>query len=196
MKEETINCTVFNWGPLLTWMTVTDDFVNGMLIRANELTLDYRDNLAGHLKNEKKFEKKSDLEYFMDNISRYLDVYFDHAWPRHFHKSKPRPTDVQLLSLWVNYMRPGEWNPPHVHSDDLSFVLYLDVPESILQEGDGMINTDTGAPGGIRFIHGSDGLKDTVTTIPHTPRTKDLFISGECSGNAWKITGNHQNMSL
>jgi hypothetical protein len=170
-----INYKVYEWGPLLVKTEINDEFRLGLLERSKHLNVDFRKSLAGHIDKEKLVTKPEDLDYFMKNIQQYLDIYFDEAWPNFFHKNK-KPEEVKLLSLWVNFMRPGECNPPHIHGDDLSFVLYLDVPEMIAEENRNVINNDVGTLGGIRFMYGSDGLKDTLTHATEQPATGDLFI--------------------
>jgi len=169
------NYKVYKWGPLLVKTKVKDDFRLGLLERSKHLDVDFRKRLAGHIDNEKLFTKQEDLDYFMYNIQQYLEIYFNEAWPNFFNKYK-KPKEVKLLSLWVNFMRPGECNPPHIHGDDLSFVLYLDVPETIAEESKHVINNDIGTPGGIRFMYGADGLKDTLSYATEQPVTGDLFL--------------------
>ena len=59
------------------------------------------------------------------------------------------------MGLWINYQQMNEYNPPHNHRGDLSFVIYLQVPEEIANEyretkhehnnpGPGMICFDLG----------------------------------------------------
>ena len=31
--------------------------------------------------------------------------------------------------FWINYSNQGNYNPPHTHSKDLSFVIYLKLPD-------------------------------------------------------------------
>ena len=45
------------------------------------------------------------------------------------------PGGLNIDSAWVNYMKKGESNPMHIHLPcDLSSVLYLDVPDELLEE--------------------------------------------------------------
>ena len=38
---------------------------------------------------------------------------------------------LTLTRLWINFQKINDFNPIHSHSGDLSFVIYLKVPESI-----------------------------------------------------------------
>jgi len=49
------------------------------------------------------------------------------AWA---YKAKP----TKLNDLWVNYQAVGEFNPPHSHGGDLSFVIFHEIPYLIEHE--------------------------------------------------------------
>ena len=45
------------------------------------------------------------------------------------------PERIVTDKAWVNFMRPGEFNPPHIHTDcDLSSVLFIKVSKKIKEE--------------------------------------------------------------
>ena len=79
-----------------------------------------------------------------------------------------------LTALWINYMKANEFNPPHNHGADLSFVLYPDVPEEITQENKDFKGTMRG-PGGISWIYGQ-GNRQCISVVHRMPVTRDLFI--------------------
>jgi hypothetical protein len=76
--------------------------------------------------------------------------------------------------MWINYQRKNEFNPPHDHADDLSFVIYLKVPEEIKKEFKEYKGRSSG-PGGISFIYG-EGNRQAITYQSHFPEEGDLFI--------------------
>ena len=76
--------------------------------------------LAGIIKEEYAYE---DRAKYVDEIAQFLGVY-DLAyqkWKNEEYKHKP---EYLLKSLWVNYMKKSEYNPPHDHADYLSFVIF------------------------------------------------------------------------
>ena len=79
-----------------------------------------------------------------------------------------------LTSLWINYMKADEFNPPHDHGADLSFVLYPDVPKEITQENKDFTGTMRG-PGGISWVYGQ-GNRQCISVVHRMPATRDLFI--------------------
>ena len=57
-------------------------------------------------------------------------------------------------------MKCGEFNPIHFHGDDISFVIYVSLPDEILKEKNEFTDRGTG-PGWISFYYGehSDSYK-------------------------------------
>jgi hypothetical protein len=71
-------------------------------------------------------------------------------------------------------MKNGEFNPEHIHDSDLSFVIYLQVPELLKQEREQYIGR-SGGPGSIEFLYGED-LNFFLTSHTFFPENKDIFI--------------------
>jgi len=42
--------------------------------------------------------------------------------------------ELSLHSVWVNFQKRHEFNPPHTHSGDFSFIIWIDVPYHIEEE--------------------------------------------------------------
>ena len=81
---------------------------------------------------------------------------------------------IELISSWVNYMTKFESNPLHTHDDDLSFVIFTEVPEILKQEvKDAVGNT---RPGAINFIHTLGMEKYNVNQHTFMPEVGDFFI--------------------
>jgi hypothetical protein len=87
---------------------------------------------------------------------------------------KPSNNKYLIKALWVNFQKQHEFNPPHDHSDELSFVAYLKIPKEIKEEYDNYKGKSSG-PGGISFIYG-EGNRQAITYQAHFPEEKDLFI--------------------
>jgi len=60
-------------------------------------------------------------------MSNYIDTCIEHG------TCKPGPHNLDILSCWMNDMKPGEYNPIHTHNDNIGYAanLYLKVPEFI-----------------------------------------------------------------
>ena len=82
----------------------------------------YQDKLAGIIKKEYELKDYTKIQPFISDIVRI----YDHIWDKWRNVDKPSSNQYLINALmgqlsWDN----GEFNPPHDHSDDLSFVAYL-----------------------------------------------------------------------
>ena len=87
---------------------------------------------------------------------------------------------VNIPSLWINYQRGFEYIPPHNHDGDLSFIIYLQVPDEIKKENEELrrIQNTIGLqsfPGHISFDYGVQ-LPFSKNCFRHFPVVGDLFI--------------------
>ena len=105
-------------------------------------------------------------------LKKYLTAYAS-GWTqwRGYGTMKPNFT---LHSLWINYMKANEFNPPHFHNMDLSFVLYAQVPDEIIKENKNFKGTMSG-PGGICWVYGEGG-RQYIRVVQLMPKTGNLFI--------------------
>ena len=73
-------------------------------------------------------------------------------------------------------MKSGEFNPPHIHTCDLSFVFFLDMPEQIKLERAQFEGTSSG-PGDIVFVYGEYNRPTWTRNYNiHYPTAGDLII--------------------
>ena len=130
---------------------------------SRKLKLDYRSRLAGILKEEYAYRER---EMFVKEISTCLGIYDKgyQKWRNEEYKQKP---EYLLNALWINYMKKNEFNPPHDHSDALSFVIFLKVPEEIIEEQKNY-KGNSGGPGSLGFIYG-EGNRQAITYQSITP---------------------------
>ena len=132
---------------------------------------DYRNNLAGHLDNEKALDKNKVFKLLIPYLNSYLQGYYD------FRKTT-LATGFELATAWINRQKKNEFNPPHTHDGDLSFVIYTEIPEGLREEcltsaanspGPGCITFDFNMPGS--HMH-----KLFLQTHSHLPSVGDMFI--------------------
>lgn len=84
-----------------------------------------------------------------------------------------------LESIWVNFMRPGDFQPLHFHTGDLSFVWYIDVPQSIYKLNHEYKRKDSpeGSPYGEIHFHWPElDHSHHLVVKSLTPKTGDLLI--------------------
>jgi len=172
-KGTEVKYQVLQWGPCIVHLKISEEFQQKLLKGAEEsrkLKKDFRSNLAGIIKEEYAYENRKD---YVDEIAQFLTVY-DLAyqkWKSEEYKVKP---EYILNSLWVNFMKKNEYNPPHDHSDFLSFVIFLKVPEEITREQEKFIGNSAG-PGSLTFLYG-EGNRQAITYQSVKPQERDIFI--------------------
>ena len=173
MNDDKVTYNVLNWGPCVVQVKVSDDFKNKLLSGAEfarAKKLDYTDKLAGIIKEEYAYEKKED---YLPEVAQCLGIY-DVAFQRWKSDPYEKKPEYMLTALWVNYMKQHEYNPPHDHSDQLSFVIFLKVPEEIKKEQK-EYKGKSGGPGSLSFLYG-EGNRQAITYQSVHPNEGDMFI--------------------
>ena len=168
-----IDYQILTWGPCVLKLKITDEFFE-LLKKESEASvkeeLSYTHRLAGIIQKEYKLRDLKIIQPFMKDL---VNIY-DQVWDKWRNSDKPSKNKYLIKAMWVNYQRQHEFNPPHDHSDDLSFVIYLKIPEEIKKEYNNYKGKSSG-PGGISFIYG-EGNRQAITYQAHFPEEKDLFI--------------------
>ena len=127
-----IKYNFYHWGPFLFHSTMEPELCKlmldeGLKVRGKSDKL-HIDKLAGHLSEEYKL----DAGTLGPKLAVYLEAYSIgyNQW-RGGGGMQPKAT---LLGIWINYMKAGDFNPPHSHGADLSFVAFPDVPKELAEE--------------------------------------------------------------
>ena len=162
-----------NWGPYVLELRVDDDLIKTLLDEGNESrknNLDYRNELAGQIEEEYYYK---DYEWFVSAFSSYVETYLDGLGE---YTRTNNNGSWTLENLWINYQKANEYNPPHKHTGDLSFVIYLQVPDEIERENDLRAHEHKNeGPGMILFDYGKE-MPLSINRIAHMPREGDAFI--------------------
>ena len=172
-KPIEVKYQVLQWGPCIVHLKISEEFQQKLLKGAKEArkeNKDFRDNLAGIIKEEYAYENRAD---YVDEISQFLTVY-DEAYQKFKNEKYKVKPEYILNALWVNFMKKNEYNPPHDHSDYLSFVIFLKVPEEITKEQETFVGNSAG-PGSLSFLYG-DGNRQSITYQSVKPQDRDIFI--------------------
>jgi len=164
----TINFKFYYFGPFLYSTKLTEEEVNIILdICDKQKGKDCREKLAGHLKEEFILPN--------DKIMEVLQPYFNSYCKALFETRGQTINKLTMTAAWVNYMKAGEFNPPHTHlgiKNSLSCVLYLNIPKNMTKEK--YIGTSY-PPGSISFLYG-ENLKNNITEVTSIPEVGDFYI--------------------
>ena len=111
----------------------------------------YNENLIGLLSNEYHYPEAADilLPTLQQAAQRYYEEYNDGT--AHTEYIGPHK------DVWINFQKKNEYNPPHNHQGDLSFVIWVDIPFDREQELAHFkrLNTraaERNAPGSFNFL--------------------------------------------
>jgi hypothetical protein len=167
-----INYNFFHWGPFLYKTKIQDKELQKIkLLCKKDKRKDHRKNLAGLIRHEYKIDK----EKLFLIISPYIESY---AKASYEHYGLTFGKKLSLESCWVNFMTKYESNPLHSHTDDLSFVIFVKIPETLKKEMKQSINStgDMGAPGVLNFIYSLTKNTHEISSHSFIPNECDFFI--------------------
>ena len=157
------------FGPLLYHAKLDEKTLNEIKnLCSKDKQKDFRINLAGHL----------DHEYVINSIKleSVLNPVFENFYNVHKKFYNKDAESQYVRDAWVNYMKKGDFNPLHEHSDcDWSGVIYLQIPDELMQEQRSWIGRDTG-PGGILFQQKIDSTPSFINSVSFYPVAGDIFI--------------------
>ena len=172
------------WGPLVLKLKIEQGFINKLLEEGNkskEKQLDASDMLAGVITGQFFYEHGYEqwflpnfnnqiLSQYESNLSEYQPITYTNKGQLKY------PFNIVQSSLWINYQKSKEYNPPHKHDGDLSFVIYLQVPDDMLDEDiKDQKNIKQKRPGRINFFTDSD-RPFSISNYSALPEVGDVYI--------------------
>ncbi len=182
-KTEPIKYWFPYWGPFVIISQIEDEFVDLLLKKGKQSKKKSQSAtsvLAGQIKNE--YNYKNFASWFLPKFNPYFNAYCEGVTqykpeaPFDWFLDNKSPENCWVPHLWINYQKAKEYNPPHAHSADISFVIYLQVPDEIKEEREKMrgIHNHPG-PGMIVFDYGED-LKFSSFRWSHMPSAGELIM--------------------
>ena len=167
---EKIQFGVLQWGPCIVRFKIPINVQLLLLEEGKASKEDASPTLAGVLDKEVYFRDKDKFkDFFEQSFSLYNYAYGN--WKKDAAK---KPSKYYLSSLWCNFQKPNDFNPPHSHGGALSFVIFLQIPEKLKKEHEAFKGLSAG-PGGITFLHG-DANQYTISNHSFFPEERDMFI--------------------
>ena len=173
-----IHYTPVPFGPFVAHLRVPEDVLTFLKDEGKKLEEEHliRTKLAGHLEKEHRYPDDARMKFvemtapiFQGYRNSHLEYFGLHRRIKEEgHDIKDFEPQLYLETLWINYMREGEYNPPHIHSGHLSFVIYLDIP---------------------------DMKEELEAHIANSPPPGSIQFTNELTGNehTWKVTQHHLN---
>ena len=128
--SEIVKHNYYQFGPYLAeFRNIDKAFCDKLLKLGQQSKIPHNQHLAGKIKKERLLPNE---EWITKGFSPYVHSYMTgyNVWSKH----TQHPAWF-LKSCWINFQKQFEFNPPHIHTNcDLSFVLWLKVPQIILKE--------------------------------------------------------------
>lgn len=176
-----INKESITWGPLMQRMKLDSSIIDFLWEGANNVrgveVFNAEHLLAAGMHDEWSFNPAA-LVDFSELIKPYVRSYCEDLSK---HISRPVPYNFHLHALWVNFQKCGDYNPLHDHSGDLSFVIYLQIPEELKTEKEVLgYKGQSPTPGSITFVHGDTRPPFYEARKFYLPEVGDMFIFPSC----------------
>ena len=161
------------FGPYVMRTKVPEDIRKRLLTDGKKQLKSYHTRLAGHLDSQLKYNDET-TNWFYQQSSPIWQAYREgwSNWTGHPNEG----IELNAHDLWVNFMKPGDFNPVHTHGGDYSFVIFLDVPKKLLDEQDAFEGTSS-KPGSLMFEFTQQAKpKWAITGQAFNPKTGDMVI--------------------
>ena len=170
---EKVDYSHMNWGPYVMKTKVPDYIIKKLKTEGKKAKESYNHALAGHLDNQYLYPTKVQ-KWFYSEIQPIIQAYRNGHCK--FHGVDELNVELQADDLWVNYMKPGDFNPVHTHGGDYTFVLFLDVPKQLQKEQEDFKGTSA-KPGSLLFEYTQQARPKWATTgTTVSPQTGDFFM--------------------
>tara|TARA_Y100000817_G_scaffold292159_1_gene264183 strand:+ start:540 stop:1163 length:624 start_codon:yes stop_codon:yes gene_type:complete len=161
---------------------------------------DARKGLAGNISKSNFMSDKDDW-FFKNSLEGWSNTMFFKDWsnyyPVHVSKITPAPK-FKLNGFWVNYQKQYEFNPPHTHSSEYSFVVFMKIPTHWKEQHElpMCVNSRTPCAGDFSFLF-SDTMHHGVVkshTIKLSPEYegKMLFFPSDLTHQVYPFYGTEE----
>ena len=168
-----IQYTNIPFGPYVMVTTIPEDMRLRLLKDGKKDLRSYHKRLAGHLHTQLKYNQNT-TEWFYKESAPIWQAYRE-GWSN-WSGQKNEGCELNAHDLWVNFMKPGDFNPVHTHGGDYSFVIFLDIPKKLTEEQEAFEGTSA-KPGSLMFEFTQQAKpKWAFTGHAHNPTTGQMII--------------------
>ena len=102
-----------------------------LINEAREKPEDMKPELAGNISSSIRLDSKSDIieDFVGEVIPAYMRKHLE-EYGTPYRLAMKEDEGFNLESLWVNFQKQNEFNPPHDHAGVYSFVIWMQIPTS------------------------------------------------------------------
>ena len=164
---------VLNFGPFLMKTKLPKYIQKKLLVEGKKELKLHNNNLAGHLKDQYVYKKET-MMWFYEETRTIWDTYRNGHCD--FHNIKQSNLELNAHDLWINFMKPGDFNPSHVHFGDFSFVIFLEIPKDLKKEQEEYEGVGS-LPGSLNFEFTQAARPKWATTaVEVQPEIGNMYI--------------------
>ena len=135
--SKTLHDKMWVFGRMVLKYTIEQDLIDDInkkyedALKETDLLTSYGPHLAGRLDSELNILPIIQSSKIFKKITQCMSDYIDKS--AECGLCPPGPHNLDILSVWVNDMKQGEYNPVHTHHKNVGYSsnLYLKVPEFI-----------------------------------------------------------------
>ena len=181
---------LYPFSPPIFQTEVDENFTNTLLEEGRKLNIkedDWNNKLAGNLIYGRSYKYKQDMtdkaeayikvyveRFFNGLIQRFgVDSNVDTLLRKTDDREQNRQGKLKLDTIWVNFSKKHDFNPPHSHSGILSFVIFLKVPKEIFKV---QADSNSKQAGKIVFTFGDQISKIQGSEYPIAPYKNLMLI--------------------
>jgi predicted 2-oxoglutarate/Fe(II)-dependent dioxygenase YbiX len=122
---------IYPFGPGI-YVTTVPDKILSILKTASETAASKDKKINWKLVGEIKGEYDLEFDEYQANEYQNFLVEKLRNYQRNLQDGTFQDIDSAAIEQpWVNFTHPGEFNPMHIHTSDLSYIIYLDIPEPV-----------------------------------------------------------------
>jgi len=190
-NTETGDKILYPFGPPIFQSEVDQTFVKKLLDEGQKLNIkenDHNFRLAGQHKYGRSYAYTEEFEnqvepYLIKYVERFFNGMMDmfgercdmpqNVMTRFYNKRDYRVGKLKLDTLWINYSQKHDFNPPHTHIGELSFIIYCKVPEEIFSV---QADSNTQRAGQVHFNYGEQASPMIGAEFPIRPYENLMLI--------------------
>lgn len=144
--------TFSNYGTIQTQLCNETIKVLWKLIdEAKNNPINMNNTLAGQISSSLKLNKNSpELTHFCQKIiPKMINTYIKNfaSLPIKHNNNRTNDLSLELDELWVNFQKEGEFNPIHDHNGAFSFVIWMKIPTSSIEQNETQIASNSNTKG-------------------------------------------------
>ena len=173
---------------------------------ARDNPVDSKAELAGNISSSIKLDRNSELlkDFTGQTVPAFMKQHME-AYGPPYRMAMKEGEQFYLESLWVNFQRQHEFNPPHDHAGVYSFVIWMQIPTSYEEQRKLPIAVESNADNHIsNFAFSYTNTLGRVSTFAYNMEKEaegymvmfpsamlhQVFPFYECDGERISISGN------